>query len=185
MITSAQNIWSQQSNGAIVLLWDHSIQNVNPCVIVSPPCIRGVDEDDLLDIPTYEQNAYWRKTNYFLQKFPDRKGINVVQNATLASGALGLTLPIPLAQSGQFSTSGGSNIIVLPNDTTNVLGHEVGHALGLVHVSNPLNLMCGAPPGANFFTQLIDSFICFAPLTTSLNDGQLQQAQTAAASLVE
>jgi hypothetical protein len=88
MIKSAQDIWSKQSNGTIALLWDHSIQNVNPCVILSPPCIRGVDEDDLLDIPSYEANAYWRKTNYFLQKFPNRKGINVVQNATLANGAL-------------------------------------------------------------------------------------------------
>jgi hypothetical protein len=182
IIKAAQGIWSKQSNGTIALLWDHSIQNVNPCVI--PGCIRGIDEDDLLDIPSYEYNALWRKTNYFLQKFPDRQGINVVQNATLASG-LGLTLPSPLAQSGQFSTTGPSNIIVLPNDTTKVLGHEVGHALGLVHVANPLNLMCGAPPGSNDFFLFIDNLLCFEWSATSLNDAQLKTAKATAASLVE
>ena len=131
-------------------------------------------------------NAYWRKTNYFLQKFPDRNGINVVQVATLPSlSDMGLTLPVPLAQSGTFSTSGPSNIIVLPNYTTNVLNHEVGHAFGLVHVSNPLNLMCGAPPGANYFTQFIDAFICFSWLTTSISDDQIKSAKSAAASLGE
>lgn len=72
---------------------------------------------------------------------------------------------------------------MLPNNAGNVLKHEIGHALGLVHVSNPLNVMCGAPPGANWFTQFIDSVTCFPALAGSLNNDQLKTAEAAAAQL--
>ena len=184
-IESARDTWSKQSNGTIALVWGDNQLNVDPCVI--PGCIRGIDEDDLLEIPSYVSDEFWRKTNYFFQKFPNRKGIVVVHNATLANNGvdLGLTLPLPLAQSGQFSTTQGSNIIVLPNQTGDVLKHEIGHALGLIHVDDPLNLMCGTPPGMNWILALIDPIPCWSSLTTDLSQDQLKKAKSFAADLME
>ncbi len=171
-------------------MWDHSIQNVNPCI--NPKgCINNnqyEDLDDLLDFQSFAtppDYAEWQQATYFVQTFPDRQGINVVQNATLPMGAKGVTLGLPLAQSPNFSHTMGSNIIVLPNNTTKVLGHEVGHALGLTHVSIPLNLMCGASSDSNFIVQFIDNLWCFEWSATSLNEDQLNTAKARAATLVE
>lgn len=189
IVRAAQDIWAKQSNGAIALLWDHSIQNVSPCAI--PGCIRYQDLSDLLDVTPLDQSNiinYWIQAGYFLQMFPDRKGINVVQIATLPPSAgndKGLTLNMPLAQSGKFDPTTLSNIIVLPNNTGKVLGHEVGHALLLEHVSDPSNLMCGAPPNANWAMAIIDSYWCFEWATVNLNADQLKTARAKALALVE
>ena len=180
IVEAAQKIWAKQSNGAIALLWDHSIQNTDPCA--TPGCVRG-SLDDLLDLSSDDMN-YWLQLKDFLQKFPDRQGINVVQNATLPKGN-GITLNMPIAPAPQRDSTTLSNIIVLPNNTSKVLGHEVGHAFGLHHVSNPFNLMCGAPGDASDAVAFIDSFWCFEWTARSLNDDQLATAKAKALTLVE
>jgi hypothetical protein len=180
IVRDAQDTWSKQSNGTIALWWDHSIQNVDPCGV--PNCTT--DDSSYLNVLSTDIGPLWTQSDYFLKKFPIRQGINVVHNAALPQGVYGITLPVPVSPYPSFN--GGSNVIVLPNDTAKVLGHEVGHVLGLTHVSTPLNLMCGVPPGTdNWAIQALDSFWCFVSTSYSLNDGQLATAKAKALSLVE
>jgi hypothetical protein len=181
-VKEAQNTWSKQSNGTIVLLWDHSIQNVDPCA--RPNCATG-DPADLLDINYLDQGTFWDQTNYLLQKFPNRQGINVVHNATLSKNAKGVTPKTPVRPYPNFVNT-HINVIVLPNDTEKNLGHEVGHVLGLQHVASPFNLMCGQSPGANDWLAGIEEFWCFdyRPYSHSIDADQLKTAQAKALTLV-
>lgn len=182
IVKEAQDTWSKQSNGTIVLLWDHSIQYVDPCAL--PNCETG-DPADLLDINYLVQGTFWDQTNYLLQKFPNRQGINVVHNATLSNDAKGATPNTPVRPYPNFVNT-PINVIVLPNDTEKNLGHEVGHVLGLPHVASPFNLMCGQSPGANDWLAGIESFWCFAyrPYSHSIDANQLKTAQANAFTLV-
>ena len=58
-------------------------------------------------------------------------------------------------------------------------------AAGEEHVVNPLNLMCGAPPGSGGFVNFITDLTCTSWLGFQLNDDQLKTAKGAAAQLGE
>ena len=139
IVKEAQDAWSKQSNGTIQLLWDHSIpERRYPCA--RPNCETGYPSF-LLNILPYslsDLGGIWDQTTYLLQKFPNRHGINVVHNATIPNGAMAMTMGVPLPTYQQFANPARSNIIVIPDMTAKVLGHEVGHVWGFRMFRIPL-----------------------------------------------
>jgi hypothetical protein len=58
--------------------------------------------------------------------------------------------------------------LTLPNVTRNLVAHELGHALGLGHNTDPAMLMCGRPASCR-----PDAFQSQVPRFFPLTDGEL------------
>jgi hypothetical protein len=82
----------------------------------------------------------------------------------------------------EFTTTDGVKTLSIFENNSSVsvlVAHELGHVLGLVHVNNPINLMCGDTDS------WLDSVPCWSTITTGLNRSQIIQAQKTAALLFD
>jgi hypothetical protein len=83
------------------------------------------------------------------------------------------------------SPKGGppANVALFKNNSTVkvLVAHELGHVLGLPHVNNPINLMCG-PTGDPIWDAITG---CWSSITRLLNDAQISAAKKTAAVLTE
>jgi hypothetical protein len=116
-----------------------------------------------------------RKINFYLQKFPDRTDLNLVQIDTVfTSNIKGITLSTPITvQPPKWGPP--ANIILLPGDSADefALKHEIGHGFWLPHVTDSINLMCAVPNG-NILLQFLP--YCTETVSTNLNLQQIVDA---------
>jgi hypothetical protein len=183
MIKRAQGIWSEDTKGEISLLWDEKIGSKCACA-KSPDCFPK-DQENLSDVLDSTGNTadFWIQTSDFLDAFPNRKGINVVQVEKLDTGFFGRLLKTPdpanILNFLDFRIS-PTNIIVLPIVTAEVLKHEIGHAFTLEHIEDSANLMCG-----KLGNEIISLNSCSAKASTKLDPDQVKRAKAYALKLVE
>jgi hypothetical protein len=177
-VNTGINAW--QTKAGILFDWDQTVQQplLLGCDPNNPPpgntCVSGGSFDITNDTLLSQMNEVLRR----LWPPPSRVvKLLFVNQLGPNNENVGYTPP-------EYKNAEGiTNLSLFQNNSSNsvMVAHELGHVLGLTHVNNPINLMCGSTgnPWKDAVTY------CWSTITKLLSDDQINQARKSAALLVE
>jgi hypothetical protein len=177
-VTSGINLW--QTKGNILFDWDGTIQQplLAGCDPNNPPpgntCVSG-GAFDITNVTLLSQlSEVLRRLSP-----PPSRGVELLFVNQLGPNntADGYTPP------EYKNPSGVTNLSIFQNNSSIsvLVAHELGHVLGLPHINNPINLMCG--PTDNPWLSSVTP--CWSTITRLLKDDQINKARKTATLLVE